>query len=97
MWPIILAFLLATVLPIVVSVMFGLGIGIVTYTGADFAITQAEGVLNGLFGTMSSSLFAMLDIIGLTAGVQILFAAMTAKITIQTTLGAFTKFKISGS
>lgn len=94
-WAVIAAFLFATVLPLVVSVLIGLGIGFVTYTGATFGIDQAETTLNNLYGSMSASLFGMLDIIGLIAGTKIILAAYAAQIAIRSTLGAFTKMKFT--
>ena len=82
----------AIVVPIVVRILLALGIGIATYTGADFAITSAETYVFQNFNGLSVNMYSIAVLAGFHEGLKIMFAAFAAQITIKTTMGAFKRF-----
>lgn len=88
---------LALAVPLVVKVLVALGIGFVTYTGADFALTEGQTWLNTQVGSLPSNMYNVLMLMGLDEGMKILFAAFAVNISIKATVGAFTRVKIGGA
>lgn len=89
------AFSLAIIVPLVVSLMTALGIGIVTYTGMSFALDSAETYIASQFAGLPSDMYSVMQMAGFDQGIAILFAGYGAAITIRTTMGAFTKIKFT--
>lgn len=90
----LLAGLMAISLPMVIQVLIGLGIGIVTYTGADYAISTGQTWMNSQIGGLPADMSGILMLAGLDEGIKIIFAAWGAHIGIKVAMGAFTKFRI---
>lgn len=86
------AILMAVSIPMVVKVMAALGIGFVTYTGADLVLTEGQTWLNGQVNSLPADMLQILFLMGLDQGLAIVFSAFAAHITILTTVGAFTRF-----
>lgn len=82
-------------LPLVVKILTGLGIGMITYTGADFALTEAESYILANYNAMPVDALAIMNKAGILQGLNIFFAAWAASIAIQVATGAFTKLKVS--
>ena len=81
-------------LPLVIKILAGLGIGIAVYSGADFAISEAQTYVNTQIGGLPADMYQLMMLAGLDTGLQIVFAAFTARIAIMSSIGAFTKFKV---
>ena len=90
----IIAGLMAISVPLVIRVLAGLGIGLVTFTGADFALTEIQSFFTSQIGGMPSDMVEVMYLAGFDTGIAIIFAAWSAYITILVTLGAFTKWKV---
>lgn len=91
----LLAGLMAISLPMVINVLVGLGIGFVTYTGADYAISSAQTWLNSQVGSLPADMSNILFLAGLDEGIKIIIAAWGAHIGIKVAMGAFTKMRIN--
>lgn len=89
------AFILATVVPIVIHVLKALGIGIIVYSGADFVITTAESYVFSNYDSLPANMWTMFTLAGIDAGIKILFSAYAANIAIRASTGSFKKFGIS--
>lgn len=89
------AFSLAIVVPLIVKVLLALGIGFVSYQGADFVVTAAQSAITSELGALPSDMFNILAMAGVDEGIKILFAGASASITIRVTFGAFTKLKVT--
>lgn len=85
---------LFTVAPaLVTKVLIALGIGMVTYTGADYLVTNAETYILAQLGGVPAKAYAVLKIAGIDEGIRMVFAAASAYITIRTTMGAFSAYR----
>lgn len=89
------AFSLAIIVPLVVKLLVALGVGFVSYQGAEFIITSAQASINTEFGQLPNDMFSILAMAGVDEGIKIMFAGATASITLRVTLGAFTRMKIT--
>ena len=74
------AFVLASV---VMRFVVATGFAIVTYTGIDLLFGQIEAAINSKLGGLSSDLVALLDLYGITFGIQMMLATFTAVIAIK--------------
>lgn len=89
------AFSLSLIVPLVVKLLLALGISFVTYTGLTIAFDQAETFVLLNLGGLPADMYAILDIAGLPDGLAIIFSALTASVAVKTTLGAFTKMRMT--
>lgn len=85
------------IVPMVVSVLLALGVGIVTYTGMDIAITEAETYIMSSYNTMPAAAVLIMNKAGILQGLNIFFAAWTASISIRVAMGAFTKIRLGAA
>lgn len=92
--PIVAATFIAVAVPLVVKILIALGIGIVTYTGAGYAVDSAEVFLNSQLTGMPADAYAILAMAGLDVGIKIIFAAAAANISIKTAMGVFKRFTV---
>ena len=93
----IIAGLSLTIVPLVVKVLTALGIGFVTYTGADFILTEGKNYILANYNSMPAEMLAILTKAGFLQGLNILFAAWAAAIAVKVTMGAFTKLRFGGA
>ncbi len=87
----------ALAVPMVVKVLVALGVSVVSYTGASALLSTAEATVFASTGSLHATLYQLLALMGVFTGIKILFSAYAAKVSIQLAMGAFTKFKVSGS
>lgn len=87
--------LAASIVPLGVKLLIGLGFGFVTYSGVEFAITEAETWLATQYAGMAANTLAMAKIAGFTTGFSMVLSAYTAYIGIKLATGAFTRFKVT--
>ena len=80
---------------IAAKVLLGLGIGFVTYTGADFAIGEFEDWLDVRYAGMAANTLAMAKIAGFTTGFAMVLSAFGVYIGIKVATGAFSKLSIT--
>jgi hypothetical protein len=92
---IIVGALAGGIVPLAVKLLTALGIGIVTYTGADFAVSQALAYFESQFSGLPSAVIQILYILGFHQGMSMVFAAWAASVAIQVAMGAFTRFRVS--
>lgn len=93
LWIAIQTFLFTAGPALVAKILTALGIGLVTYTGADFAVSEAETyILNNMAG-WPTDVYQIMALAGLDQGIRMMFAAMSAYVTIRVTMGAFSMFK----
>lgn len=95
MWGMLLTFLFTVAAPLVVRVLLALGIGAVTYTGADFLVTEAETYVLNSFTGIGGKVYTVLSMAGIDQGIRIVFAAAGAYIAIKVAMGAFTKITMT--
>jgi hypothetical protein len=76
---------------LVVRIFAAFGIGIVTYTGAGFLITEADAFIFANFNLLTGNMYSIAMLAGFGEGIKILLASYTAKIGVLTTLGTFKK------
>lgn len=93
--PIIAAGVVAMAVPLVIKILVALGVSVVTYVGADFAITEAQSFIDAQIGSMPASMLQIMYLAGFDTGIKIIFACWSAYISIRVTMGAFSKVKIS--
>lgn len=86
---------LAVIVPLIVKVLVAIGVGFVSYAGADYVITAGETYVMSQFGGMPSDLYQVLLLFGFRDGVSMVFAAFAANISIKVTMGVFTRMKIT--
>jgi len=82
-------------IPIVIKVLLALGFGFASYTGAEFAVTQAETYVLNHFSGMPSAAFQIMSMAGFLEGFKIVFAAYTSAIGLKVTFGAFSKMTLT--
>ena len=87
-WIGVQSFLFSVAVPLIVHLMKAFGIGIIVYTGATFAIDSAEAYLFANYNSLPLSLYAMLTLAGVDAGIKIVLSAMAANIAIKAATGA---------
>lgn len=92
-WIAIQTFLFAVAPALVTRVLIALGIGVVSYTGAEYAVSEAEAYILNTMGGWSADLYAIMQMAGLDVGIKMLFAAASSYITIRITMGAFSMFR----
>jgi len=95
MWAAIFGFLLASVVPIAIQLMIGFGVGIVSYVGADFAISSAESYIFSVLSSTPSNMYSIIRLAGFTEGMKIVFAGYSAYIGIKVSMGGFTKLRFN--
>lgn len=83
------------IVPLVVSVLLALGVGVVTYTGMDFAVTSAQSYILGSYNNMPSAAILIMNKAGILQGLNIFFAAWTSSIAIRVAMGVFTRIKLT--
>ena len=93
LWVGIQTFLFITILPLVVRVLTGLGLGVVTYSGASFVVTEAETYIFSTFAGFPANVYTVLVMAGLDEALKILFAAASASIAIKVAMGVFSRWK----
>lgn len=89
------AFSLTVITGLVVKVLVAFGVTIVSYTGATYALTSAQAYFDSQMAQLPSDMLAILNIMGVSQGIAVYFAGVSAYLTIQATFGAFTRFKLS--
>lgn len=92
-WIAIQAFIISVAVPLIVHVMKAFGVGLVAYTGATFVIDSAESYIFANYDSIPVTLYAMLTIAGVDAGIKIVFSAFAANIAIKAATGGTKKFK----
>jgi hypothetical protein len=97
MWGIIGRFVISLIGPVLAKIFAGLGIGLVSYTGATLVLDQVRDWVLASFSGLSSNLVNIIYLIGLDEGIKILFAAYSVKIGLQLTMGAFKRLSIGGT
>ena len=97
MWAGLIAVLMGIGLPLVVNILLGLGVGIVTYTGADYAVSTAETYLFNQMGTLSTDIYNMIAMMGAIDGIKIIFSAYSARVAVQATMASFTRLRVDRS
>ena len=93
LWVSIQAWLFTVAPALVTRVLIALGIGMFTYTGADFVVTEAETYIFSQLGSIPNKAYAIISMSGVDQGVRILFAAAGAYISIRVTMGAFSSYQ----
>ena len=76
----VIGFVLAST---VVRVVTAIGFAVVTYTGIDLVMGRVETAINARIGALPGSLLSLLDLYGITFGLQMILSAYTAIITIK--------------
>lgn len=65
-----------------------IGVGLVTYVGMDYFLTQSIDFLNSRVSAIPPELFEILKFMGLVDFITIITSAMTANIALKLTVGA---------
>lgn len=93
LWVSLQAWLFTVAPALVTRVLIALGIGLFTYTGADFVVTEAETYVLGQLGSVPNKAYAILSMSGIDQGVRIVFAAAAAYISIRVAMGAMSSYQ----
>lgn len=92
----LLSALLTWALPIVRSVLIGLGVGFVTYQGLDVLLGQLRGHVFDLLGSLPLSMLQILGLGGIDKALNIIFSAFAARLVLDgVTSGAFKTWRLS--
>lgn len=83
------------IVPLVVKVLSALGIGIVTYTGMEYALSSGVSFFETQFSGLPATAVQILYMLGFHQGISMLFAAYSASIAIKVAMGAFTRFTVT--
>lgn len=87
----LLTALLSWALPIVRTVLVGLGIGYVTYQGMDILLGQVQAHFFGLLGGLPSTMLQILGLGGIDKCCNILFSAFAARLVLDGVSGGAMK------
>lgn len=72
------------ILPFFLTKIIGLlGLGLVGYTGVDFAIDALFLAVTNAYDSIGTDLLIMLNILGIFTGFKIIFAAMSAVLSLK--------------
>ena len=93
--PIVAAGVVAIAVPLAIKVLVGLGVGVVTYVGADFAISEAQTFMNSKISGLPVDMISLMNLAGFDTGIKIIFSSWAAYISIRSTMGAFTRLKFT--
>lgn len=93
-WVAIQTFIFSVAGPLIVHILVAMGIGFVTYSGADLVIGEGETFILDTFGELPADLYSIMVIAGVDEGIKILTAAASAFISIKVTMGAFSRMKL---
>lgn len=77
------AWVLALVAPIAKKVMVALGIGILTITGFDMAITQITTMINQSIGGTTSDILGIATMMGIPDAIGIMLGGITSGATLM--------------
>lgn len=93
-WVALSAFLFGVIGPLLAQALKFLGISLVTYVGADLLIEEAETAVLATFDSLPVDLYEIMVMAGVRDGIQILFAASLAFVSIKM-WGGWSKWKSS--
>jgi hypothetical protein len=80
---------------LVVKVLVALGIGFVTFQGADVLVTIAEAQILANFNGLPANMLAVAQMAGFADGLQMVLAAYAAQIAVIVATGALTRVKVA--
>lgn len=86
--------LTSSIVPLTVKVFTALGIGFVTFQGADQLVQLADTYIQANFNALPAKALAIAEMAGFADGLQIVLSAYAAQIGIMATSGALTRIKI---
>jgi len=66
-----------------VRLLLAFGIGLATYTGIDLLFGVIDDNVNAYLGALSSTTIQLLDLFGISFGIQLILSAYTAIIAIK--------------
>lgn len=67
---------------IVLKVLFGLGIGYLTFTGVDLLVTQNEAQVLGLLGGLDPVAVQLIGVLKIGSCVKVIFSALVIRLSI---------------
>jgi hypothetical protein len=85
--------LFTVVVPMVIRVLYGLGVGFVTYTGFEILMGQGEAYVMAHYSGIPADALAITKIAGVDQALHIIFAAWSAQLTIRVALGAMERYR----
>ena len=97
MWVLIWGFIVAALPRLIGLIFLALGVSLVTYTGLDLAVTQLESSVTNLYNGIPSDMLSVLNLMGISTGLKILFSSYAFSMTIKTVSGATKRFKMGSS
>ena len=82
---------------IVLTVLVALGVGLVTLTGAEYAVTQITAFISTAYTGLPSLTLSLLQISGITTGINMVIAAHAASLAVGAATGALTRIRLGGN
>lgn len=88
----------AIVVPLVIKVMVGLGVGFITYTGVTLILDQALSFVIGQFSDLPGTVAQLLAMANVDRYVTMIFSAYSARLVLSglNASGALTRFTARG-
>lgn len=90
--------LVVAALPLIIQVLVSLGIGVVVYTGVDFALDEAYQYIVSQTNALTGDLLAFFAIMNLDKYITMIFGAYSAKMAVKgmTASGSISKWNFKG-
>ncbi|MBI1887206.1 MAG: DUF2523 domain-containing protein [Nitrosomonadales bacterium] len=79
-FPLLAAFLVSAVGPLVKKALIAIGLGIVTYAGLQAAFDAAQAQIIANYGAMAGASLQLADLAGVGQTIGILLGALTARV-----------------